>query len=90
MVKEKSGIIIEPDTIVQPPKLERQQAKQKSRTANLIWIFILLIIAMASAGGYVFLNKNPNHPIKQKLEQLLPENTSIWLHKIEQLFPINS
>ena len=91
MVREKLGGKIESDTIIQRPTQAIQKPKPKS--SNFIWIFLLLIIGMsavAGVAGYVFFNNNPNHPLKQKLEQLLPENTYIWLQKIEQLIPVSN
>ena len=70
MVREKPEVHLESNTIIQPPIQQTPQQKQK--WGNFIWILLLGIISIGAVAGYVFLNNNPHHPVKQKLEQLIP------------------
>ena len=51
-----------------PTKIQTEQTKSSNNLVGLVGIFLCGIIAVVVAGGYIFLNQNPDFPWKEKLE----------------------
>jgi uncharacterized protein YjbI with pentapeptide repeats len=86
LVRERPQVEVASETSLPAAPEENIEPKPKSGNSLAIAILgIMAVIGIGAIGGYVFLNQNPDSPLKQQLERLLSGSSFQGLQTSDKL-----
>jgi uncharacterized protein YjbI with pentapeptide repeats len=90
MVRERPQVEVASETSLPVAPEQTIEPKRKSGNSRAIALLgIMAVIGIGVMGGYVFLNQNPDSPLKQQLERLLSGSSFQGLQTSDKLVSVS-